>query len=79
VGGPGVDEQAADGGAGRAGAVDDYPGCFDVFFDEAEGADEGGEGGNGGAVLIVVEDGDIHDFFELVFDVVAFREEMSSS
>ena len=59
-------------GVGRgAGAVDDDADILDLLADEVEGVEQGGRGDDGGAVLVVVEDRDVHGLLQLFFDVEA--------
>src|SRR5690606_31350136 len=45
----------------------------DVLAHDFEAVDEGRRHADGGAVLVVVEDGDVHALAQLLFDVEAFR------
>ena len=66
------EEEACDGAAGGSGSVHDDFDVADAFADEFQAAQDARDGGNGGTVLVVVEDGDAHRFFQTVFNVVAF-------
>ena len=46
---------------------------FDLLADHLEGVEHGRGGDDRGAVLVVVEDRDLHPFLELALDVEAFR------
>ena len=59
--------------AGGAGAVDDEPGRLDVAAGEIERVDQAGGGDDGGAVLVVMEDGDVHQLAQALLDDEAFR------
>ena len=61
------------GDAGGAGAVADELGRFDLAAGEFERIDQAGGGDDGGAVLIVVEDGNVEQFAQLLLDDEAFR------
>ena len=67
------EEEPRDGRTRRAGAVHDDFHFVDLFPHETEAAEHARERRDGRAVLIVVEDGDIHGGFQRVFDVIAFR------
>jgi hypothetical protein len=45
----------------------------DVLADQFQAVQQGGRGDDGGAVLVIVEDRDVHAGRELLFDVEAFR------
>ena len=61
------------GNTGRAGAVDDQPHLRGVLPGQFQPAQEGRSGDDRGAVLIVVEDGNVHLLAELGLDVKAVR------
>ena len=65
-------QQAANRGTCRTCAVQDDFGGANVFFHKAQRADYSRKCGNSRTVLVVMEDGNIHDFFQFVFDIVAF-------
>ena len=69
----GADQEAADGSAGSPCPIDDDAGCLQVLMDIAEGTDDAGQGGNGRAVLVIMEDRDVHFPFQGLFDFIAFR------
>ena len=57
----------------RAGAGHHDLDLGDVLADDFQAVDEGRGHRDGGAVLVVVEDGDVHALAQLLFDVEAFR------
>ena len=61
-------EELDAGDGGGAGAVDDEFGGFQVAAGEVAGVDEAGGGDDGGSVLVVVEDGDVHEFAQALLD-----------
>ncbi|MNS27509.1 hypothetical protein D3C72_594610 [compost metagenome] len=63
--------QARQGGSARAGGH--HLDRLDVLAHDLQAVDEGGRHADGGAVLVVVEDGDLHAFTELALDREAFR------
>ena len=73
VPGTGADQEAADGGTGCTGAVDDDAGRLQVLMDIAESTDDAGQGGNGRTVLVVMEDGDVHFLLQGLFNFIALR------
>ena len=66
-------EQFEAGDAGGAGAVADELGVFDVAAGQVERVDQAGGGDDGGAVLVVMEDRDVHQFAQALLDDEAFR------
>jgi len=66
-------EKAGNGGACCAGAVHDDFDFIDFLASHFEGAKKSSERCDGGAVLVIMEYGDIHDFLQFVFNVIAFR------
>ncbi len=65
--------QVGAGDGGSPGAVDDDPDLFDVLVDDVQGVQERRRGDNGGAVLVVMEDRDVHALFQLLLDLEALR------
>ncbi len=57
----------------RAGAAEDHLHVADLLPDELEGVDQGGAADDGRAVLVVVEDRDVHRFLERFLDLEALR------
>ena len=66
-----VQQVAADGNAGRAGAVDDDAHVADALAHHLEGIEQGGGHDDGGAVLVVVKDGNVADVLEPALDLKA--------
>ncbi|GAA2780562.1 hypothetical protein GCM10020219_060120 [Nonomuraea dietziae] len=73
VAGAGGQQQAQDGGAGRAGARHRDADVLDALVDHAQGVGQGGEHADRGAVLVVVEDGDVEQVSEPGLDLEAAR------
>ena len=67
------DEEPADGSTGCTGTVNDDFGRFHVFSNATEGSDSAGQGSNSCTMLIIVEYGDVHFFFQCIFNFIAFR------
>jgi hypothetical protein len=65
-------EQLGAGDRRRAGAVDDEAGRLDVAAGQIERVDQSGGGDDCGAVLVVVEDGDVHQLAQSLLDDEAF-------
>ena len=63
----------ADGDARAARAVDDHLGFADVLFHHAQGVDQRRADDNGGAVLVVMEHGNIANFLQALFNFKAPR------
>ena len=59
------------GDARRPGAVDDDLDVLDLLADHCQGVDQAGVGDDRGAVLVVVEDRDVHDLLQLFLDIEA--------
>src|SRR5690606_17395073 len=55
----GGEQQLEDGGTGRTGTGHHHADALDGFLRDPQGVGEGGEHDDGGAVLVVVEDGDV--------------------
>src|SRR5262249_2396023 len=68
---PGRDQQLQDRGAGGARAGHDDPYVADPLADDAQGVGQGGPDDDGGAVLVVVEDGDVQGLAQAGFDLEA--------
>ena len=66
-------EQFEAGDAGRAGAVADELGVFDLAAGEIERIEQAGGGDDRGAVLVVVEDRDVEQFAQPLLDDEALR------
>src|SRR5271167_2182579 len=59
-------------GDGRgAGTVDDESYFADVLAHHFQGVQQRGPGNNGGSVLVIVEDGNLHRLLQRLFDVKA--------
>src|SRR5690606_31736030 len=69
---PQVDEQVEAGQRGSPRARHDQLDLLDVFLDDLQRADEGRGHTDGRAVLVVVEDGDLHALAQLALDHEAF-------
>src|SRR5690606_13060404 len=67
----GGDQQLQDGRTGGTGTGHDDPYVTDVLAHHAQGAGQGGEHDDGGAVLVVVEDGDVQGLAEPGLDLEA--------
>ena len=70
---PGVHEDLGDRHAGGADAGDDDPDVVHLLADDPQRVLEGGEGDDGGAVLVVVEDGDVEQRPQPLLDLEARR------
>ena len=70
---PGVEQQLEDGGAGRTRAAHDEPHVRELLADDAQRVAQGGERDDGGAVLVVVEDGDVELLAQPRLDLEAAR------
>ena len=68
---PGQRQHLADGRAGRSGAVEDDFHVGDLLAHDFERVDHGAEQDHGGAVLVVVEHGNVADGLEPVLDLEA--------
>ena len=66
-------QQTTDGRACRAAAVHNDLGGLQIFLYKTQGAQYRADRRNSSAVLVIVEYGDIHDLFQFIFNVVAFR------
>lgn len=69
----GGDEQLQDGRTGRSRAGHDDPYVPDVLAHHAQGVGEGGQHDDRGAVLVVVEDGDVEGLAQPGLDLEAAR------
>ena len=67
------EEQTGDRSTGSASAIHDDLHIFDLFADDFESTEECCQSSDRSAVLVIVEDRDVHDLFQFVFDVIAFR------
>ena len=67
------EEQTSDRSTGSASAIHDDFHIFDLFADDFESTEECCQSSDRSAVLVIVEDRDVHDLFQFVFDVIAFR------
>ena len=65
--------QVGAGDGGSPGAVDDDPDLFDPLVDNMQGVDERRRGDYCRAVLVVVEDRDVHAFFQFLLDMETLR------
>ena len=65
-----VEARAGDGGG--SGTVDDHADVFDALAHDLECIEQAGAGDDGGAVLVVVHDGDVELGFEAGFNLEAF-------
>ncbi|CUI72341.1 Uncharacterised protein [Achromobacter xylosoxidans] len=70
---PQVHHQVQAGQRGRAGARRHHLDLVDVLAHDLQAVDEGGGNGDGGAMLVVMEDGDLHALAQLALDGEAFR------
>eukprot|EP01022_Parablepharisma_sp_SALTPOND_P023573 TRINITY_DN501_c0_g7_i1.p1 TRINITY_DN501_c0_g7~~TRINITY_DN501_c0_g7_i1.p1 ORF type:complete len:1271 (+),score=484.06 TRINITY_DN501_c0_g7_i1:9557-13369(+) len=61
------------GNRGRAGAGDGDLDCSDVLAHQFQAVQQGGRRDDGGTVLVIVEDRDVHARRQLLLDVEAFR------
>src|SRR5262249_40527940 len=61
-------QQIETGNAGGAGAIDDQLEGFEVAAGELQRVEQAGGGNDGGAVLVVVEDGDVEQLLEPLLD-----------
>src|SRR5690606_23470600 len=68
-----LDDQVQAGDGGGAGARAHELDLADVLAHDLQAVQDGGRGNDGGAVLVVVEDGDLHALAQLLLDVEAFR------
>ena len=68
-----LDPQLHAANRGRARAHAKNGDLIDLLLANAEGVEERGAGDDGGSVLIVVKDGNLHPFLQLLFDVKAIR------
>ncbi len=66
-------DQLHAGDGGGAGAVDHQPGVRQLAVGQVAGVDQAGGGDDGGAVLVVVEDRDVHQLAQALLDDEAFR------
>src|SRR5690606_7635659 len=73
VAGTGRAQQTQDRGAGRARAGEHDPGGGDVLLHDAQGVAQRGDDDDRGAVLVVVEDGDVQLLAQTVLDLEAAR------
>src|SRR5699024_8774563 len=69
--GPGGHQHLDDGGAGRAGSVQDDVHILHLFAHHPQSVDKGGGDHDGGAVLVVVKDRDVQLFFQSLLDLKA--------
>src|SRR5262249_29224881 len=67
------DEQAQAGERGGTGARGDQLDVLHILADDLEAVQEGGADDDGRAVLVVVEDGNLHALAQLALDVEAVR------
>ena len=65
------DKLLPDGHAGRAGPVDHHPKVAHLFLGHLDGVKQGGPHHDGGAVLVVVEDGDVANLFQAALHLKA--------
>ena len=66
-------DQVQAGDAGRAGAVADQLGFLDVAAGQVDGVDHAGGGDDRGAMLVIVKNGNVHQFAQALFDDETFR------
>ena len=71
VPGPGGHQHLDDGGAGRAGPVQDDVHILHLFVHHPQSVDESGGDHDGGAVLVVVKDRDVQLLFQSLLDLKA--------
>ena len=67
-----VYQQTADSTAGSTAAVDNEFSGSNVFFNKAQCAQYSRQAGNSGTMLVIMEYRNIADFFQLIFDFIAF-------
>ena len=65
-------DQLGAGDGGRAGAVDDHADVLGLAAGEEEGVDDAGGSDDGGAMLVIVKDRNVHPFLQRRFDDEAF-------
>ena len=68
---PGGEQQLDDGDGGGAGAVDDDLHVLHLLAHHLQGVGQARQGDDGGAVLVVVEDGDVAALLQLALDLKA--------
>ena len=68
---PSGQQQLRDGDGGGAGAVDDDLDVLQLLAHHLQRVGQAGQGDDGGAVLIVMEDGDVALFLQLALDLKA--------
>ena len=66
-------KEAGNGGACCTGAVHNDFDFIDLLAGDFESSQKSSQGSNGGAMLVIMEYRDIHDFLQFVFNVIAFR------
>src|SRR5690606_1299975 len=67
-----LDDQVQAGNGSRAGAGTYQLDLVDLLVDHFQAVDDGSRGNNGCAVLVIVEDGDLHALAQLLLDIEAF-------